>query len=257
MAILIKKIIGDVGIEFADDHVATLEIRRGPHNFFDITLIRDLVTACVELANDGCRVVVLCSEGRNFCAGANFDTGGPGKFKDLYEQGVALFEQPLPIVAAVQGAAVGGGMGLALAADLRVATVESRFSANFARLGFHQGFGLSETLPNAIGHHAALDLLYTGRRINGEQALALGLCDRLVPADELRSAARALAGEIAASAPLAIRSIRQTLRGQLVERVKAVVVREYSEQERLAGTADWAEGVAAMSERRVPRFTGS
>jgi enoyl-CoA hydratase/carnithine racemase len=100
----------------------------------------------------------------------------------------------LPVVAAVQGAAIGGGLGLAMAADLRVASPESRFAANFSLLGFHHGFGLTVTLPLAVGHQAALDLLYTGRRIDGTTAHRLGLCDTLVPPDQLRARATELAG---------------------------------------------------------------
>ena len=213
-----------------------------------------------ELAAAGeVRAVVLASEGKHFCAGADFSGSSaiarPGQ-PHLYDIAIRLFEQPLPIVAAVQGAAIGGGLGLALAADLRVATPESRFAANFSRLGFHQGFGLSVTLPLVVGHQAALDLLYTGRRVDGTTAHRLGLCDHLVPVDELRPRALALAGEIAAAAPLATRSIRQTLRGPLVEQVRSAMARERAEQERLQRTDDFREGIAATAERREPRFTG-
>jgi 2-(1,2-epoxy-1,2-dihydrophenyl)acetyl-CoA isomerase len=157
-------------------------------------------------------------------------------------------------VAAIQGGAIGGGLGLALAADFRVATPESRFAANFSLLGLHHGFGLSVTLPLVVGHQAATELLYTGQRIDGERAAGLGLCDRLVPIDELRSTATALAAEIAAAAPLAVRSIRDTLRGPLAEQVRAAVRRERAEQERLQRTSDFREGVKAARERRPARF---
>jgi enoyl-CoA hydratase/carnithine racemase len=244
-----------------DAHVATVEIRRGPNNFFDLDVLTQLADVLDELAaGDDARAVVLCSEGKHFCAGADF-TGSAGAITrpgqpHLYDVAIRLFEQPLPLVAAVQGAAIGGGLGLALAADQRVATPESRFAANFARLGFHQGFGLSVTLPLVVGHQAALDLLYTGRRIDGTTAQAIGLCDDLVSPDELRPRATALATEIAASAPLATRAIRQTLRGPLVEQVRAAMARERTEQERLQGTEDFREGIAASAERRDPRFTG-
>src|SRR5205814_9260101 len=127
----------------------------------------------------------------------------------FYAQAVRLFVAATPVVAAVQGAAIGGGLGLALSADFRVASPSSRFPANFARLGIHHGFGMTVTLPAVVGMQAALDLLYTGRRVKGDQAHALGLCDRLVADGELRDAAHVLAAEIAASAPLAVRSIRQ------------------------------------------------
>jgi enoyl-CoA hydratase/carnithine racemase len=112
------------------------------------------------------------------------------------------------------------------------------------------------TLPLVIGHQASLDLLYTGRRIDGTRALAIGLCDALVPADELRATACMWALEIARSAPLAVRSIRDTMRTALVEQVHIALMRERSEQERLVETADCREGILAMSERREPRFRG-
>jgi enoyl-CoA hydratase/carnithine racemase len=143
-----------------------------------------------------------------------------------------------------------------MAADFRLAAPEARFAANFARLGFHHGFGLSVTLPLVAGHQTALELLYTGRRIDGEEAVRLGIADRLVPADELRAAAVAFATEIATSAPLAVRSIRETMRGHLAGQVRDALARERSEQDRLTATKDWREGVAAMAERRTPAFTG-
>ena len=96
-----------------------------------------------------------------------------------------LFRTRKPIVAAIQGAAIGGGLGVAMAADFRIAAPEARFSANFARLGFHHGFGLSVTLPAAVGGQHAAELLYTGRRITGDDAVAIGLVDRVVPLDRL------------------------------------------------------------------------
>jgi enoyl-CoA hydratase/carnithine racemase len=250
----------EVAVEVGDNHVATVEIRRPPNNFFDAALIGRLADVLDALAaeDDVTRAVVLCSEGRHFCAGANFGAGGRGE-RDavtLYEQAVRIFRQPLPIVAAVQGAAVGGGLGLALAADFRIASPEARFSANFALLGFHQGFGISVTLPRVVGPQAALELLTTGRRIGGEEALRIGLADRLVAVDELRAQARGLAAEIAASAPLAVRSIRATLRAGLADDVAAAVQHERAEQERLMRTADFREGLAAVAERRPGRFTG-
>jgi 2-(1,2-epoxy-1,2-dihydrophenyl)acetyl-CoA isomerase len=249
---------GDVGVD-RDGHVAVVEMRRPPNNFFDVALIGAIADAVDELAAGGCRAAVLASEGRHFCAGADFGGGrerGDGDGPHLYEMAVRLFEQPIPIVAAVQGAAIGGGFGLAMAADFRIAAPEARFAANFARLGFHHGFGLSVTLPLVAGHQTALELLYTGRRITGEEALEVGIADRVVAADELRATALALASEIATSAPLAVRSIRQTMRGRLAGEVRDALARERSEQDRLTATKDWREGVSAMAERRTPEFTG-
>lgn len=243
-----------------DTHVATIEVLRGPNNYFDLDVMAGIADALVELAAGDTRAVVLCSEGKHFCAGADF-SGRTGRLQDagaphIYDVAIRLFDQSLPIVAAVQGAAIGGGLGLALAADFRVASESSRFAANFARLGFHQGFGLSVTLPLVVGRQAALDLLYTGRRIGGEEASRIGLCDRLVADDEIRDTALALAAEIAASAPLATRSIRATMRGHLVDEVRSAMAHERAEQERLQATDDFREGIRATAARETPNFVG-
>jgi enoyl-CoA hydratase/carnithine racemase len=241
-----------------EGHVATVEIHRPPHNWFDIAVMTELADAVLGLDDEpACRALVLCSEGRNFCAGA--DLAGSDLLDattTLYEQATRLFSNRKPIVAAVQGAAVGGGLGLSLAADFRVASPETRFSCNFAKLGFHQGFGVSVTLPAVVGQQRALELMYTGVDVRGEEALRIGLADRMVAADELRAAAHAFAEEIAASGPLALLAIRETMRGGLAEQVRAATTRENVEQQRLRATADFQEGVAAVNERRAPNFTG-
>ncbi|MDG2114436.1 MAG: enoyl-CoA hydratase/isomerase family protein, partial [Actinomycetota bacterium] len=159
-----------------------------------------------------------------------------------------------PVVAAIQGAAVGGGLGVACFADFRVAAPEARFTANFARLGFHHGFGLTVSLPGLVGQQKALELLLTGARIKGEEAVAIGLADRLAPLDGLRDAAHEFAAEIAGSAPLAVESIRLTMRGHMADAIKAATDHEKEEQDRLRTTDDWKEGVSAMNERRTPNF---
>ncbi len=256
---------GDLHVTVDDDFVATAEIRRPPNNFFSPALIDSMVDAFRAIDEDSaCRAIVLCSEGKHFCAGADFNGDGDaspearnpnGSPRHLYDAAVDLFATTTPVVAAVQGAAIGGGLGVACFADFRVAAPEARFAANFARLGFHHGFGLSATLPPLVGQQRSLELLYTGRRINGETAHQIGLADRLAPLDDLRAEAHALAAEIAGSAPLAVASIRQTMRGDLAPKVKAATDREKAEQEWLRQTGDWKEGVKAMAERRPPNFT--
>ncbi len=249
----------ELTVELGADHVATLEFSRPPDNYFSLGLITRIADACDELGARECRAVVLCSTGRVFCAGADF-TAGPqlsgGNGVHLYDAAARLFRQPLPIVAAVQGAAVGGGLGLAMAADFRVASPHARFAANFALLGIHQGFALTVTLPAAIGQQAALEMLYTGRRVTGEEAFTLGLADHLADPADLRAQAHAFAARIAAAAPLAVRSIRETMRGPLAVQAVAAMARERAEQERLMQTSDWREGLAAVAGRRPARFTG-
>jgi len=258
---------GDITVTIADNYVATAEIRRPPNNFFNLAMIESLAEAFGTLDDDPrCRAIVLCSEGKHFCAGADFAgrseedvqvTNPDGTPRHLYDAAFDLFSTRTPVVAAVQGAAIGGGLGVACMPDFRFAAPEARFSANFARLGFHHGFGLTASLPRIIGNQNTLDLLYTGRRVKGEEAAELGLVDRLVPLADLRAEATAFAAEIAKSAPLAIRSIRDTMRGDLADAIRVATDHEKIEQDRLRLTNDWAEGVKAMAERRDPNFTES
>jgi enoyl-CoA hydratase/carnithine racemase len=208
-------------------------------------------------ASNWCRAVVLASEGKHFCAGLDFAGNRGQEIGALYDAALRLFAAPLPVVAAVQGAAIGGGCGLALSADFRVASPRSRFSANFSRLGFHHGFALTVTLPAVVGAQAAADLLLTGRRVGGADALTLGLCDRLVDEEQEFVGAVEYAAELAAAGPLAVRAIRATLRQGLVDAVRQAMAHERAEQARLGGTDDFAEGVRAAAERRDPHFTGT
>jgi enoyl-CoA hydratase/carnithine racemase len=257
----------DIGVELTG-MVATIEIRRPPHNFFDMELIRQIADACEALDdNAACRAIVLAAQGTAFCAGAKLGEaadvqdvlarraqGGAGSH--LYLEAVRLYRTKKPMVGAIHGAAVGGGLGLALVPDLRVTCPEARFSANFTRLGFHPGFGLTHTLPALIGPAKAALMFYTSRRVTGTDAVAMGLADVLVAQAEVRTAALNLAKEIAECSPLGVLATRATLRAGLAERVRAATEIELEKQTALRQTADFKEGVAAMGERRLPRFIG-
>ena len=258
---------GDVEVTDLGDFVALVEIQRGPNNFFDEALISSLADALEALDEDaGCRAIVLASEGKHFCAGANFGPSGERRNRSertaeggnpLYREAVRLFRNKKQVIAAVQGAAVGGGFGLAMFADFRVGCAESRFTANFVKLGFTPGFGLTHVLPRIIGQQAAADLFYTGRRIDGEEALRVGILDRLVPQAEVRAAAAAYAREIAENAPLALITVRNAMRGDLADAVQIATDQEGRDQFRLQQTSDHKEGVKAVAERRIGNFTGS
>ncbi|MGE0359817.1 MAG: enoyl-CoA hydratase/isomerase family protein [Vicinamibacterales bacterium] len=253
---------GDVSFQ-RQGRVGLVELHRPPHNYFDAALLRHLGEAFSAAADDGeCRAIVLCAEGRSFCAGTDFTSRGDGAADDhtraarLYDEAAKLFAVRTPVVAAIHGPAVGGGLGLALVADFRVASPEARFSANFVRIGIHPGFALTATLPRVIGTQRASLLFYTGRRIDGAQAIAWGLVDALAPAETLRETAVALAAEIGEAAPLAVQSTRATMRRDLQAAVAAQLALELAEQTRLRRTDDHREGVRAVSERRPARFTG-
>jgi enoyl-CoA hydratase/carnithine racemase len=251
-----------VGVDVLDRGVVVVEVRRPPNNFFDARLIEQLAAVFYELdSRADARAIVLAAAGKHFCAGADFagesdaaEVSANEGARALYAAAARLFANELPVVAAVQGAAIGGGLGLAMMADFRVASPESRFAANFSRLGLHHGFGLSVTLPRALGHQGAAEMLMTGRRIDGREAERIGLVDRLVEADSIRSTAIDLAQEIAAAAPLAVRSIRKTLRGDLAHQIARATEHERTEQAWLRATKDFDEGVKASSERREPVF---
>jgi enoyl-CoA hydratase/carnithine racemase len=252
---------GDVRVT-VEGHVAVLEIDRPPNNHVTVDLIRDLADALDDVDGDReLRVSLLCSAGRVFCGGADLVTPGEAGVVDsthaLYAQAARLFATRKPIVAAVQGAAVGAGLGLALVADVRIAAPEARFSANFVSLGFHPGFGTTASLPRIIGAQKAAVMFLTGRRIKADQALAWGLVDDVADLATLRADAIAWAREIAGNGPLAVQATRATLRAALADEVRAQTDLEAAEQAILRPTNDFAEGVRAVAERRPGRFTGT
>lgn len=246
-----------------DGHVAVITLDRAPHNFVSVEFMHDLANAMEAVdADPQARAVVLQSEGKTFCGGADFGSptdrvaSGMAGVNALYDEAVRLFSVATPIVAAVQGAAVGAGLGLAMVADFRVAAPEARFVGNFVKLGFHPGFGLTHTLPRVVGEHRASLMLLTGRRIKAEEGLAWGLVDELVPAADLRAGALTLARELAENAPLAVVSTRKTLRAGLAAAVRAQTDIEHREQTALRATDDFAEGVRSVAERRAGNFVG-
>ena len=258
---------GDVAVTLLDGFVAQCEIKRGPNNFFDTQLISDIADAFDDIDNSpDARAIVLCAEGKHFCAGANF--GSQERAEELnertqdnrnplYDEAVRLFRSKTPVIAAVQGAAVGGGLGLAVMADFRVVCPNTRMTANFVKLGFTPGFGLTHTLGRIIGHQKANLLFMTGRRIDGETAFEWGLGDVFAENDTVRDKAIELAREIAVNAPLALVSVREQLRPGLADAVDAVTTIESREQLWLQGTNDHKEGVKAVAERRDGNFTGT
>ena len=250
----------DITVEI-DGNIAFVEINRPPNNFFDYLLIQQIADAYEEIDSiPECRIIILSSEGKNFCAGANFgqdedmlDKSVP--YAKLYAQAVRLFKTKKPVIAVIQGAAIGGGLGLALSADFRIASPEARFSANFAKLGFHPGFGSSVTLPRVVGRQMAMDMLFTARRVNGEEAFSIGLADKLTQKENLMKEAINFAEEISSSAPMAVESIRSTLRGNLAQQVEEIVDWELSEQVRLQKTEDFKAGIEASLKRELPKFS--
>jgi enoyl-CoA hydratase/carnithine racemase len=243
-------------------HTAFIKINRPPNNYFDSDLISQIADFLEEQdKNIDCRSIILHSEGKHFCAGADFTKSSFKNESDayaaLYDQAVRLFRTTKPIIAVIQGAAVGGGLGVALAADFRVACPESRFSANFSKLGFHQGFGTTITLPRAVGAQKAKWMLLTSARLKGKEAFEIGLADYLVEKDNLMEKALELAAEINSAGPLGVQAIRFTVNEGIADEIEKIVKWELSEQDRLRETSDFKEGIKASLERKEPNFKGS
>ena len=256
----------DIGVSI-DGHVATVELRRPPNNFLDIDLIANLAAALEALDDDAnCRSIVLAAAGKHFCAGANIkkrlDDQAAGKplpapGRHLYHEAQRLVQTRKPIVAAVHGSAIGAGLGLALVADFRVTCKEARLAANFCALGYHPGFGMTVTLPRVVGQQTAKWLFLTGRRVPGDEAVAMGLADRLVAQDQVRHVAHEMAAELAKSGPLAVQAARETLNLDMVPAFRAATEREAFMQQMLRETNDFKEGVKAGFDRGEPVFTGT
>lgn len=244
-------------------HVALLTFQNPPNNYATVSLLRLIADALEGLDNaPEVRAIVLASEGKPFCAGADlvspngFGAQGDDPLREFYDQALRIFAGRKPIVAAVQGAAIGAGLGLAVAADFRIAVPEARFSANFTKLGFHPGFGLTHTLPRLIGAQRAAQMFLTAARYPAEEVAGWGLVDRMAPAGQAREAAVAFAGAIAENAPLALLATRATLRGRLVDEVRTTLLHEHQQQLLLQRSEDFAEGIRAVAERRPGNFKG-
>ena len=255
----------EIGVSI-DGHVATVELRRPPNNFLDIELIGNLATALEGLdKNKEVRSIVLASAGKHFCAGANLikrindeDAGAKTtQPRHLYQEAQRLVQTKKPIVAALHGSAIGAGLGLALVADFRVTCKEARLAANFCSLGYHPGFGMTFTLPRIVGHQTAKWLFLTGKRVPGEEAVKMGLADRLVDQNKVREIATEMARELAKSGPLAVQASRETLHNDLFDGFRAATEREAFMQMMLRETNDYKEGVKAGFDRREPIFTAT
>ena len=214
----------DIGVTL-DNLVATIEIQRPPHNFFDIALIKQIADVLEKLdADDDCRASVLCAEGKAFCAGADLKTFIP-KWEDAdlmaprrnaamgIAGGITRGRHRLtkPVIAAINGHAIGGGFELALACDIRIASDRAKFGVFEVRHGLHQGDGGLVRLVAVAGIGVALDLTLTGREVDAEEALRLRLVSQVVPADELLQAAERVARVIMANSPTAVRSAKETI----------------------------------------------
>jgi len=210
------------------------------------------------------RCVIVTGSGNTFCGGADFNSAIRDE-KDLlpheqlmrvYGPFLSIRKLAMPTIAAMNGHAVGGGFGIGLQCDIRVANKDAKFGANFARLGLHSGMAISYLLPRLVGLPAASELLYTARLITGERAAEIGLVNYALPADQVLGKARALAEEIAACAPVAVKMIKRSVERGLAWDPLAAAEMEAHNQSRTLEMADAGEGISALLEKREPVFLG-
>jgi 2-(1,2-epoxy-1,2-dihydrophenyl)acetyl-CoA isomerase len=217
--------------------------------------------------DDAVRAIVLTGAGRGFCAGAELGGGGEAQppltravrksgISEFTEVAYALDRVDKPVVAAVNGAAVGAGLSYALACDRRFAAASARFAAIFVRRGLVPDCGISFYLPRLVGLSRAAHLLLTGEMIDAERALAMGLVDEVCPDEELQGRARAYAARLAAGASVAVELARRSVRRSFERDLEAAIDFESWAQSVAQRTEDVREGVQAFLEKREPRFQG-
>lgn len=211
------------------------------------------------------RALVVTGTGRCFSAGADFKAGLQRGGADLppadrsyamYEPFLSLLDVEVPVVGALNGHAIGGGFGLALVCDLRIAALEGKYGANFVALGLAPGMAISLLLPRLAGLARASELLFTGRLVDGAEAERLGIVNRAVPSAQVMDEAMTLARAIAANAPFAVRATKTAIRRGLALDARAAARAEAHEQAASLATNDAREGMAALLEKRAPVFTG-
>ncbi|MFN2641309.1 MAG: enoyl-CoA hydratase/isomerase family protein [Actinomycetota bacterium] len=251
-----------------DGGVATLRLNRPDvRNAMTPELTAAFTGAIEQLRDDeDVRAVIVIGEGKAFCAGGDLSWVQPGpdanvpqmrrKMRAFYPKFLAIRSLDVPTIAAINGPAIGAGLCLAMACDIRIAAEGAKLSTAFTRLGMHPGMAATYLLTRLVGTARASELFFTARVVDGTEAERLGLVNRVVPAERLLDEARQLAAEIAANAPIATGILKRAI--YLAERADLETMLEYEglAQPITMGTRDLAEGLAALREKRPPTFTG-
>jgi len=251
-----------------DGHIGTLTLDR-PDNRNSMTpelLDAFAIASAAARADDHARCIVVTGTGSSFCAGADFksvvqrdgDTRTPAERSyAMYEPFLSLLDLAVPVIGALNGHAIGGGFGLALACDIRIGALEAKYGANFVRLGLAPGMAISYLLPRLVGTARAAELLYSARLVDGREAAALGILNSAVPAADVLATALALARTIAENAPFAVRATKAAIRrGLALDDPREAARAEAVAQAESLAMDDAREGIAALLAKRPPAFTG-
>ena len=256
-------------LESVQDGIAVLVMNRPDRmNALNNDLATALFGSLQKIAeDDSVRVVVLTGAGRAFCAGGDLGVIGKGReannvkeLEPILRAGMGAVLQirtmPQPVIAAVNGAAAGAGMNVALAADIRISAEEAMFGQNFAKVGLFPDYGGTYFLPELVGPSKAAEMFYTGDMIDAKTALHLGLVNRVVQASQLETEVKTFAAKLAAGPPMAIRAVKKVLFASKKEALERALEAEVEHQMKCFASEDCLEGVHAFFEKRAPKFRG-
>ncbi len=260
--------MGTRAVEYESaDRIGVLTLNRPEQRNAMSPELLDTFAEQIEVAQNDAdiRCLVITGKGRCFSAGADLrsslqrdDLGKASREASyaMYEPFLRVLDVRVPLIAALNGHTVGGGFGLALLADIRVANRDSKYGANFARLGIHSGLGISYMLPRLVGPAHAAELLFTGSLIRGSEALRIGLVSHAVEAGDVLPTAFGIARAIAASAPLAVQTMKASIRRGLGWEIRQAAIEEAALQAESLHTEDAEEGISAVLQKREPEFRG-
>src|SRR5262245_4193336 len=229
----------------------------------------EVIRAVSEISADReARVVVLTGSGKAFSSGGDLSmlardagvsdsgTSMGGAPRDFYTRYLTIRQLPMPTIAAINGHAIGAGLCIALACDLRIAVSDAKMGMTFTRLGIHPGMGGTWSLPRLIGTARAAELFFTGRVIEAAEAERMGIVNRVVPREEFDTAVKSLAGEVASAAPIVNRMLKKSIYRGVEHSLEQMLDYESLNQSITFGTEDAREGIKAIMEKRAPKFSG-
>src|ERR1700690_569510 len=237
-------------------------------NALNVELGRALVQALIHAGEDkSVRVIVLTGAGRGFCAGGDLTLlrdvrmrQAANELQGLLVAGkeicLAIATMPKPVIAAVNGVAAGGGMNLALAADVRVASDKANFSESFAKVGLYPDFGGTYFLPRIVGPALAAELFYTAETLSAEDALRLGIVNRVFAADKFEAETQKIVDVLAGAPTVALRDVKRTIVGDDRKAMETKLDEEIRLQIHCFQSEDCLEGLNAFFEKRKPNFKG-
>jgi len=250
------------------NNVVTLTLNRPEiRNAMNVELTDAFADSVAQIGRDpDVRAVIVTGAGKAFCSGGDLGWINPGpgasvpemrrKMRSFYPQFLAVRTLDIPVIAAVNGAAIGAGLCLAMACDIRISSDKAKYAAPFTRLGMHPGMAATYLLTRLVGTARASDLLFTSRTIDATEAEHLGLVNRVVPHDGLLDSAMQTANEIASNAPIPMGMVKRAI--YIAERADMETMLEYEglAQPITMGTEDLLEGLKAVKEKRDPEFEG-